>query len=168
MQHRATVAAQDRTGVRKGADRRVVDDPAVIGRSNQRALLARNVSTLTASWRSAYHQRFDIGLEGHNELQLVRYRTGGYYRAHHDAELETVRTVTATAVLHGRSFEGGELAFFGPTGQRKGELEAQVAGGLGFARPGEVIAAGEALYLLETGRRRGQVLDRKGRFLMMF
>ena len=63
---------------------------------------------------------------------------------------------------------GGEIGFFDPCGRPTGRLEAQTAQGLGFARPGEVNAAAGHLYLIENGRRRGQVLDPKGRFLMMF
>jgi DNA-binding beta-propeller fold protein YncE len=63
---------------------------------------------------------------------------------------------------------GGELAFFHRDGTRCADLQARVAGGATFAAPGEVVPAGGHLYLIETGRGRGQVLDERGRFLTMF
>jgi hypothetical protein len=61
-----------------------------------------------------------------------------------------------------------ELVFFHRSGTRCAELAPELAGGAACAAPGEVIAVGEHLYSIETGRGRGLVLDLQGRFLTLF
>lgn len=88
-------------------------DPLLLATSQVRTNLAAEVTDLTASWARRYEdETTPIGLTGRTGLALVRYRQGGFYRAHQDNHESEIRTVTIIAVLH-TEFTGGELSFFG-------------------------------------------------------
>jgi len=90
-----------------------MSDEGVLSSLPERVRLLAEATGMVARWAATYEQTTSaIGLTGRTGLGLVRYRPGGFYRAHHDSHTEEIRTVTLIAVLD-TAFVGGDLSFFG-------------------------------------------------------
>jgi hypothetical protein len=68
-----------------------------------------------------YRECFNLNLESHTGLQILKYSNGGEYHAHHDHGSDNSRVLSLVACLSD-DFEGGELEF--PLFKKKFKLAA--------------------------------------------
>lgn len=57
-----------------------------------------------------YRRCFDLGLQGIQGMQLLKYENNAQYHAHHDHSPDTQRVLSLVACF-GEEFDGGELEF---------------------------------------------------------
>ena len=89
-----------------------IADPAVISSSSTRQVLASHILNginHAARLYTAHHQECSVSrVYG---IELLRYRSGGFYVQHHDASFEQPRILTCVIGLNS-DYEGGALTWF--------------------------------------------------------
>lgn len=87
-------------------------DPAVISLSSRRQVLASQVLDGINCAVKAYRARHThCSVSRSFGLELLRYRSGGFYVQHHDASFEQPRILTCVIGLNS-DYEGGALTWF--------------------------------------------------------
>lgn len=90
-----------------------MSDRSVIGRNRVvRQRLDETLARHTAAVLQRYHALFPrCQVTRDSGFELLRYRTGGFYRQHTDSFHRAPRELACSFLLNG-DFEGGEFAFF--------------------------------------------------------
>jgi hypothetical protein len=82
--------------------------------------------TLTDVLKNYGQEYLDFGLNGINDMQILKYPEGGFYTWHTDhAGIKIPRTMSIVSFLN-NDYEGGELAFRNPDGTEEYLIEPKV------------------------------------------